>query len=129
MLTISPVYQELAAEWLKPTLDVLREWVEHDKEYRRSIFFSAFDCIGKIAATRDAHVHDTTDFARNPSPTSDLSSSSSEDKDEEFSRQIFPPLFNAILLHDAYSGIASGGYTYRIRVYVADSRFLFQANS
>ena len=48
--------------------------------------------LAKCMATRDAHIHGTTDFNRELTPESDLSTSSAEDKNEEPSRLIFAPL-------------------------------------
>jgi hypothetical protein len=60
--------------------------------YRKLVSQNISDAI----TTRPAHVPGTTGYARDPSPTSDLSASSDEDKAEQVSRAIIADVITTI---------------------------------
>jgi hypothetical protein len=110
------VYVDLVPQLQCISLDDLKYWGRVDALQQNNIFFTVFDCLSKCVATGPAYVHGTTDFDREGSPESDLSTSSAEDNDEEPSRGIFRPLTNPIILHGNFPGILSSGYLYKIKM-------------
>jgi hypothetical protein len=61
------------------------------------VFSTLFDNLALAVSTRPLNMPDTIDFARDETPTSDLSGSSEEDKDEDASRDCLIALVTAIL--------------------------------
>lgn len=114
-------------ELLGTSVDNLKDWGEIGVSLQRNIFFRVFKNFSQCMATRDAHVRGTTGFDRDPTPESDLSTSSAEDKPEEPSRLILSPLVDPILLHSDFPCVSSGGYQYSIASYVQDGSPRLQA--
>jgi hypothetical protein len=77
--------------------DHLREWTVRQKRYNKNPFHGCFSHLAEAMATRPAHVVDTIGYDRSPSPDSDLSTSSQEDKPEQTSRAALHDLIRQIL--------------------------------
>jgi hypothetical protein len=60
------------------SLDDPKDWGVIDTLHQNSIFFGVFEGLAKCVSTGAAYVHDTTDFNREKSLESDLSTSSAE---------------------------------------------------
>jgi len=120
-LILFSVYNELVSDITQPTEDVLKEYIVKRKQFRKNAFHQTFPRIQEAMATRPAHVPGTLAYARDPSPESDLSGSSDEDKSEEPSKQILSALLDAILdnlsEHLRHSLIQSRGQEYNLGVY------------
>jgi hypothetical protein len=113
-------YVDLVSQLRGASLDDLKEFGTKDRVLQHNIFFGTFRHLAKCIATRDAHVHGTIDFNREPTPESYLSTSLAEDKDEEPSRLAIAFFVEPILLHNNFPGVCSGGYHYTIKVYAPD---------
>ncbi|ODM16252.1 hypothetical protein SI65_08251 [Aspergillus cristatus] len=112
------VYSDLVDDLKAPSLDDLKEWRKTEKSFMKANnkFIDLFSQLGLAISTREATVHSTTGYIRDPSATTDLTTSSNENVDEEPSRQSYMPLVKPIQLHDAFPDVVAGGYEYSLRV-------------
>ena len=112
------VYDDLISDLLKPTEDDLKEFSVKRSQSRKNPFHQGFLRISEAMMTRPAYVPGTLGQARNPSTSSDLSTSSNEDKDEETSRQIFSALIDNIASFPGYHPIQYKGLEYSLELYI-----------
>jgi hypothetical protein len=108
-LILASVYNMLASDFCKPSEDDLKEFSIVGPGFWGKPFYTAFKRLSEVMATRAAHVPGTEDHARNPSPESDLSSSSQEDKEEGPSRAVLASVLDEITGFE-YHPIRSTGY-------------------
>jgi hypothetical protein len=95
-LTFLTVFRHLVPEFLGVTEDDLKEFSFEAIKFTRNIFLSTFQAISEAMTTHPTHVLGTIEYTRDPSPESDLSVSSDEDKNERSSRVIVTELMKAI---------------------------------
>ncbi|KZF26769.1 hypothetical protein L228DRAFT_243284 [Xylona heveae TC161] len=119
-------YSELVRAIRAPSEDDLKGSVDLLDPYSDNRFFGLFSLISEAIATRPAHIPGTQGAMRNPSPESDLSSSSAEDKDEEASRQMFFGLFNPITASLKHKPMEYNSINYRIRPNVTSTDMKLQ---
>ena len=123
------MYSRLAPDFLRASEDDLKTFSEIHSQFIGNSFWDVFYSISEAMMTRPANIPGTLEYARDPSPESDLSSSSNEDKDEEISRNLMNGILRVIFSHAGYSPIESQGFKYRVepcasyhlRRYVADN--------
>jgi hypothetical protein len=123
------VYSRLAPDFLRASEDDLKTFSEIHSQFIGNSFWDVFYSISEAMMTRPANIPGTLEYARDPSPESDLSSSSNEDRDEEISRNLMNGILRVIFSHAGYSPIESQGFKYRVepcasyhlRCYVADN--------
>lgn len=70
-------------------------------------------------STRPGHIEGTISYQRNPSPESDLSTESEEDKNEEPSRLAFDDIMYPIVFHKSFQPVATQRYSHIIRQYAS----------
>ncbi|KAI9760683.1 MAG: hypothetical protein M1840_002359 [Geoglossum simile] len=112
-----PVFNDLVQDITAPSEDDLKEFLSKRGDYFKNPFLAVFVRIQEAITTGIAHIPGTVGHARNPSSTSDLSSSSNEDKDEEPSKQILFTFLDIIISHPQNSKIQYGNQTYQLAVY------------
>lgn len=123
------MYSRLAPEFLRASEDDLKAFFETYDQFADNPFQDVFYSISEATVTRPANIPGTLQYARDPSPESDLSSSSNEDKDEEVSRNLMNGILRVIFLRAGHSPIESRGFKYKVepcasyhlRCYVADN--------
>jgi hypothetical protein len=94
------VYQNLVKEFTAPSEDDLKEYMIKHSKFRKNVFSQAFLHISEAMVTRSAYIRGTISHARNPSTTSDLSTSSNENADEETLRQIIGLIIGPIISYE-----------------------------
>lgn len=111
------VFKELRIEMRKVSEDNLKDWWLISPEFTNNSFHKLFEDLSKCMSTRPAYVEGTASYESCPSPESDLSTESSEDKDEEPSRLAFRGIMSPIALHKSFRPIQTESYLYVFRVY------------
>lgn len=96
--------------------DHLREWTVRKKQYPNNLFRTCFARLAEAMTTRPAHVVGTTGYDRNPSPDSDLSSLSQEDKPEQASREALHLLVEQVLDREDVNLLPCQGVQYFLEV-------------
>ena len=92
--------------------DDLKEWPLWKKKYCRNQFYTCFTRLAEAMATKPAHVVGSIGYCRQPSPDSDLSSSSQEDKPEQASRIALNLLVEGVLGRDDVNLLPYQGVQY-----------------
>ena len=96
--------------------DHLREWTVRKNQYPNNLFRTCFSPLAEAMTTRPAHVVGTIGYNRNPSPDSDLSSSSQEDKPKQASREALHLLVEQVLYREDVSLLPCQGVQYFLGV-------------
>jgi hypothetical protein len=96
--------------------DHLREWTVRKKQYPNNLFRICFARLAEAMTTRPAHVVGTIGYDRDPSPDSDLSSSSQEDKPEQASREALHLLVEQVLDREDVNLLPCQGVQYFLEV-------------
>ena len=111
VLTLCPVFKANIKDLTEATEDDLKEFfrTEVKSRFRRNCFRGTFTALAEAMATCPALIPGTIGRQRSPSPESDISASSDEDKAEESSKQALSGFFAAILDTWGYSRISVGG--------------------
>ncbi|KAH0534228.1 hypothetical protein FGG08_007185 [Glutinoglossum americanum] len=111
-----PVSNTLLPKIREPSEDDLKEFLSKRGDYIGNPFGTFFIRLQSAITTGVAYIPGTTGHARNPSSTSDLSSSSNEDKDEEPSKQMLSILLDTILFYPQMSDVRYGNQKYLLAV-------------
>ena len=90
VLTLCPVFKANIEDLTEATEDNLKEYFQTKV---KNSFQMTFAALAEVMATRPALIPGTTGLQRSPSPESDLSASSDEDKPEEPSKQALSHFF------------------------------------
>jgi hypothetical protein len=116
---LCPVIGALIKDFTAATEDDLKEYfrTEIKTSFRNNGFNLTFSRLGEAMATRPALIPGTEGLRRSPSPLSDISASSDEDKPEESSEQVLSTFFSTILTEAGYSRISAGGMDFDLNVY------------
>jgi len=119
VLTLYPVFKARIGHLTEATEDDLKEFFRTDvkNSFGNNPFNIMFTALAEAMATRPALVPGTEELQRSPSPESDLSASSDEDKAEEASRQVLSHFFTIILNTSGWSEISAGGVDFDLNVY------------
>ena len=113
VLTLCLVFKARIEDLTEATEDDLKEFfrTEIKNSFANNSFLTTFAPLAEAMATRAALIPGTEALQRSPSPGSDLSASSDEDKAEEPSNQALSQFFGTILNTTGYSRISAGGWT------------------
>ena len=119
VLTLCPVFKANIEDLTEATEDDLKEFFRTEVKYsfRNNGFLMTFASLAEAMATRPALIPGTTGLQRTPSPGSDLSASSDEDKAEESSKQALSHFFYTLLNTSGYARISAGGIDFDLNVY------------
>lgn len=119
VLTLCPVFKANIKDLTEATEDDLKEFfrAEVKSRFRGNCFRGTFGNLAEAMATRQALIPGTIGRQRSPSPDSDISASSDEDKAEELSKQALSDFLAAILDTGEYGRISVGGMDYDLNPY------------
>ena len=119
VLTLCLVFKANIKDLTEATEDDLKTYfrMEVKNRFLNNRFETTFGGLAEAMATRPALIPGTTGRQRSPSPESDLSASSDEDKPEEPSKQALSHFFKVILNTPGYSRISAGGDDFDLNSY------------